>query len=91
MVLAHLWPAGSPRALLPPRQMKKGPRIHLGLGRGQSLPHGGACTCLGLTTPFHFLRGALLGPTLYACRTPPLSAMFSPSVLKPFTYRQETG
>lgn len=35
--------------------------------------------------------GAPVGPTLYACRTPPLSAMFSPSVLNPFTCTSEMG
>lgn len=35
--------------------------------------------------------GPLPGPTLYACRTPPLSAMFSPSVLNPFTCTQDPG
>lgn len=48
-----------------------------------------AWLCLVRTIPVS--PGAPLGPTLYACRTPPLSAMFSPRVRNPFTCIKKTG
>lgn len=46
---------------------------------------------LGHHTDMLRLYQLLPGPTLYACRTPPLSAMFSPRVANPFTCIRETG
>lgn len=72
--------AGSPGHCCLSKQMARGPTMHLGLGRDR-----GAVPAMP-RPPSQSPR-----PTLYACRTPPLSAMFSPSVLKPFTCTQETG